>query len=263
MGILKVGNDAVGTEFSNISTRAEAYFWGAPYVLTGIESGDKLIKLGIGEIRAEVIGDSVGVALYTDEGSGVFNLIHKYTFVPDSDSIYKRYTVDLDIDLTAYAGKNVVIAVGEYNGCRANQPADGTGTFRWTNSTDVLADPYGVTSGYITNTQSVSAWAEVQRGAVSEVTVTQATLTPGSTISGTYSGYVTIPTKLEGIRGTNSIGSDTGEITDLVINNTVNGDTNEGTFTATLPSLPGSGTAQFLRFSDSGASVADPTWRLS
>lgn len=97
------------------------------------------------------------------------------------------------------------------------------------------------------------------------MTVDQSGIVPGGTISGTYSAHVSAPTVLEGVRGSNIITSEgaSPQITGLTITNTVAGDgTNEGTFTATLASLPASGTQQLLRFSDPAQSVADPTWRL-
>jgi hypothetical protein len=94
--------------------------------------------------------------------------------------------------------------------------------------------------------------------AVPTITLTQTEITPGGTISGSYSNWGgTAPTKLEGIRGANSIGTDTGEITGF----TVTGDGTSGTFTATIEDLTESGSAQYLRFSDTG--IVDATWRLS
>jgi hypothetical protein len=88
----------------------------------------------------------------------------------------------------------------------------------------------------------------------SSITLTQSEITPNGTISGSYANWGgTAPTKLEGIRGANSIGTDTGEITGF----TVTGDGTSGTFTATIADLPASASAQYLRFSDTG--IADPT----
>ena len=91
------------------------------------------------------------------------------------------------------------------------------------------------------------------------VTFDQAEIVPGGTISGSYVRWTggSAPTILEGIRGANSIGTVTGEITAF----TVTGDGVSGTFTGTIADLPASASAQYLRFSDTG--VVDVTWRLS
>jgi hypothetical protein len=90
------------------------------------------------------------------------------------------------------------------------------------------------------------------------VTLTQTEITPNGTISGSYSNWGgTAPTKLEGIRGANSIGTDTGEITGF----TVTGDGVSGTFTATIADLPATGSAQYLRLQAAG--IVDVTWRLT
>jgi hypothetical protein len=90
------------------------------------------------------------------------------------------------------------------------------------------------------------------------ITLTQTEITPNGTISGSYSNWGgTAPTKLEGIRGANSIGSDTGEITGF----TVTGDGTSGTFTATIADLPATGSAQYLRLQAAG--IVDVTWRLT
>jgi hypothetical protein len=90
------------------------------------------------------------------------------------------------------------------------------------------------------------------------ITLTQTEITPGGTISGSYSNWGgTAPTKLEGIRGANSIGTDTGEITGF----TVTGDGASGTFTATIADLPATSSAQYLRLQAAG--IVDVTWRLT
>jgi hypothetical protein len=90
------------------------------------------------------------------------------------------------------------------------------------------------------------------------ITLTQTEITPNGTISGSYANWGgTAPTKLEGIRGANTIGSDTGEITGF----TATGDGTSGTFTATIADLPASTSTQYLRFSDTG--IVNVTWRLS
>lgn len=74
------------------------------------------------------------------------------------------------------------------------------------------------------------------------LTATQATLTPGSTISGTYADYATIPTTLTVSDGTNSITIPTPTIFD-------NG-TGGGTYSGTTPALPTTGSASGVLFGD-------------
>ena len=75
---------------------------------------------------------------------------------------------------------------------------------------------------------------------VPEITVDQAELVPGGTISGSYSNYDTVPTTL-----TVSDGANTVTIASPTIND--NGD-GTGTFSGTMPSLPSSGTANLVLF---------------
>jgi len=77
---------------------------------------------------------------------------------------------------------------------------------------------------------------------VPEITVDQAELVPGGTISGSYSNYDTVPTTL-----TVSDGANTVTIASPTIND--NGD-GTGTFSGTMPSLPSSGTANLVLFGD-------------
>lgn len=72
------------------------------------------------------------------------------------------------------------------------------------------------------------------------VTITQTELTPGGTISGSYSNYATVPTTLTVSDGTNTI-----TIASPTIND--NGD-GTGTFSGTMPALPTSGTANLILF---------------
>ncbi|QDP66617.1 MAG: hypothetical protein Tp1111DCM1126091_123 [Prokaryotic dsDNA virus sp.] len=74
------------------------------------------------------------------------------------------------------------------------------------------------------------------------LTVTQTELTPGGTISGSYSNYATVPTTLTVSDGTNTITIPTPTISD-------NGD-GTGTFSGTMPGLPTSGTANLVLFGD-------------
>lgn len=74
----------------------------------------------------------------------------------------------------------------------------------------------------------------------SSLTVTQTELTPGGTISGSYSNYATVPTTLTVSDGTNTITIGSPTIND-------NGD-GTGTFSGTMPTLPTSGTANLVLF---------------
>lgn len=67
-------------------------------------------------------------------------------------------------------------------------------------------------------------------------------LTPGGTISGSYSNYATVPTTLTVSDGTNTITIASPTISD-------NGD-GTGTFSGTMPALPASGTASLILFGD-------------
>lgn len=165
MAIVIVGNNSTGTDYVNVSVYDEARFWGGAYTVT-VEAGDTLVALGYGEMRAGSVGGSVAVALYTDEGSEVFNLIAKHTFVFPSTSNYTRETEAFNIDLTPYEGLSVIIAVGEWSDARALVPTDSTGEFHWNNSSDTLDDPYTVVSGYVTDASMPAAWAEIERGPV-------------------------------------------------------------------------------------------------
>lgn len=86
-----------------------------------------------------------------------------------------------------------------------------------------------------------SAW--IVTSTTPALTVTQTELTPGGTISGSYSNYATVPTTLTVSDGTNTI-----TIASPTIND--NGD-GTGTFSGTMPSLPSSGTASLIQFTNS------------
>lgn len=72
------------------------------------------------------------------------------------------------------------------------------------------------------------------------LTVTQTELTPGGTISGSYSNYATVPTTLTVSDGANTITIASPTISD-------NGD-GTGTFSGTMPSLPTSGSVAGIQF---------------
>jgi hypothetical protein len=123
----------------------------------------------------------------------------------------------LDEEITA---TNIDLAYG------IEADTDRTADFTWTNS--------------ITRNNSTLV-LNIPEGGPSLV-VTQSELTPGGTISGTYSNYETIPTTLTVSDGTNTITISSPTITD-------NGD-GTGTFSGTMPSLPSSGTASLILFGD-------------
>ncbi|MCZ4284555.1 hypothetical protein O4H29_06870 [Marinobacter salarius] len=236
MANVKLGNDASGSEFDNISTKTYARFIGGEFSVD-VEAGDTLTLLGIGEVRANTSGANVSVAVY--DGSTYERIAyHQFTFTNTSD--YVRQTQVMDVDLTPFAGQTIIIAAGEWGDVRALLLPSNADYFGYSNGNTTLADPYANRTGFVSAIGVIPFWAEIQRGP--SLTVTQSELTPGGTISGSYEGYETVPTTLTVSDGTNTVTISSPTITD-------NGD-GTGTFSGTMPSLPSSGTASLILFGD-------------
>lgn len=116
------------------------------------------------------------------------------------------------------------------------------------------ADANGNVSVVLDAASVNAAYAFIEVGELTPtVSITQTELTPGGTISGTYSNFGdTAPTALTLSDGTNTIGTATGEITGLTVDDVAK------TFTATMPGLPTTGTTQGLLFGNVTATLSAP-----
>ena len=159
----------------------------------------------------------------------------------DNSSLY-------DLGFTSSQGFNRKMEIRVNGG--ASQVLNSEGVEKGTGElklfTDISPVSGTITVEYRTDISS-DGWSYVNAGFIVEqgpppasLTVTQTELTPGGTISGSYSNYATIPTTLTVSDGTNTITVASPTISD-------NGD-GTGTFSGTMPSLPTTGTANLVLF---------------
>lgn len=150
-------------------------------------------------------------------------------------SSYENSGIATDVLWTVNGTSQVINSYDSVNARAANDTAaiftnvakNGAGVF------EITFTGQSSTRGYAT-----ALYIETAPGP--SLTVTQTTLTPSGTISGSYSNYTTVPTTLTVSDGTNTITIASPTISD-------NGD-GTGTFSGTMPALPTSGTANLILF---------------
>lgn len=146
-------------------------------------------------------------------------------------------TTGPDTSVSVNDGTPVVITSYDFTNSRANNSE--TGTFA--DVTKNGSNQFSIKFSENTGARGYLAALRLTAPAGPAVDVTQTTLTPGGTVSGSYSNFSGVPTSPLTLTDTD------GNSITVAVTISDNGD-GTGTFTGTLPSLPTSGSATGIRF---------------